>query len=321
MKTDNNKTINNICNIKKDGNSNALDYNKSDDIKRHPCFSAEASRAYGRIHLPVAKSCNISCNYCHRDYDCPNESRPGVTSRLLAPEEAVERIYEVKSLYNEISVVAVAGPGDSLAEPENTLKTFELVRKEFPELIFCMSTNGLNLKENISNLKDADIKFITVTLNATDVAIASKIYRFVNYKGICYKGNEAAELLLEKQLEGIRTAVSKGLIVKINSVLIPGINAQHIKEMSQSIKKMGVYLFNVMPMIPAEKSFFQKIGVSAATRQDIVDVTSGITGINIMKHCRQCRSDAAGLLGNDISSKLNNNKEKYHDNKKCCSGV
>ena len=320
MKTDN-KAINSIRNIKKDGNSNVSDYNNSEDIKRHPCFSVEASKSYGRIHLPVAKSCNISCNYCHRDYDCPNESRPGVTSRLLTPEEAVERIYEVKSLYNEISVAAVAGPGDSLADPDNTLKTFELVRKEFPELIFCMSTNGLNLKENISDLKDADVKFITVTLNATDAAIASKIYRFVNYKGICYKGNEAAELLLEKQLEGIRTAVSKGLIVKINSVLIPGVNDKHIREMSESIKKMGVYLFNVMPMIPADKSFFQKIGVPAATRQDIANVTEGITGINIMKHCRQCRSDAAGLLGNDISSKLNNNKEKDHDNRKCCSGV
>jgi len=320
MKTDN-KAINGTRNIKKDGNSNASDYNKSEDIKRHPCFSVEASKSYGRIHLPVAKSCNISCNYCHRDYDCPNESRPGVTSRLLSPEEAVERIYEVKSLYNEISVAAVAGPGDSLADPDNTLKTFELVRKEFPELIFCMSTNGLNLRENVNNLKDAGIKFITVTLNATDAAIASKIYRFVNYKGICYKGNEAAELLLEKQLEGIRTAVSEGLIVKINSVLIPGINDKHIKEMSESIKKMGVYLFNVMPMIPADKSFFQKIGVPAATRQDIANVTDGITGINIMKHCRQCRSDAAGLLGNDISSKLNNNKEKDHDNRKCCSGV
>ena len=320
MKTDN-KAINSMRNIKKDGNSNASDYNNSEDIKRHPCFSVEASKSYGRIHLPVAKSCNISCNYCHRDYDCPNESRPGVTSRLLTPEEAVERIYEVKSLYNEISVAAVAGPGDSLADPDNTLKTFELVRKEFPELIFCMSTNGLNLKENINDLKDADVKFITVTLNATDAAIASKIYRFVNYKGICYKGNEAAELLLEKQLEGIRTAVSKGLIVKINSVLIPGVNDKHIREMSESIKKMGVYLFNVMPMIPADKSFFQKIGVPAATRQDIANVTEGITGINIMKHCRQCRSDAAGLLGNDISSKLNNNKEKDHDNRKCCSGV
>jgi len=320
MKTDN-KAINGTRNIKKDGNSNASDYNKSEDIKRHPCFSVEASKSYGRIHLPVAKSCNISCNYCHRDYDCPNESRPGVTSRLLSPEEAVERIYEVKSLYNEISVAAVAGPGDSLADPDNTLKTFELVRKEFHELIFCMSTNGLNLRENVNNLKDAGIKFITVTLNATDAAIASKIYRFVNYKGICYKGNEAAELLLEKQLEGIRTAVSEGLIVKINSVLIPGINDKHIKEMSESIKKMGVYLFNVMPMIPADKSFFQKIGVPAATRQDIANVTDGITGINIMKHCRQCRSDAAGLLGNDISSKLNNNKEKDHDNRKCCSGV
>ena len=287
-------------------------------LEKHPCFNKEASKHYGRVHLPVAKTCNISCNYCHRDYDCPNESRPGVTSKLISPEEAVNRIYDVKRLFNDISVAAVAGPGDSLSEPHNTMKTFELVKKEFPEIILCMSTNGLNLADNLDELEDNGVKFITVTLNAIDISVSAKIYRYVNYKGIGYTEKDAAGLLLDQQIKGISKAVKRGFTIKINSVLISGINDFHIKDISEKVKKLGVYLFNVMPMIPAEKSYFYKIDVKGASRKDVVNITKGFEGINIMDHCRQCRSDAAGLLNEDLSRKLSKSEVKLGCKKMPC---
>ena len=110
--------------------------------------------------------------------------------------------------------------------------------------------------------------------------------------------------MLEKQIKGIERAVKTGFTIKINSVLIPGINDFHIKDIAEKAKKLGVYLFNVMPMIPAKKSYFEKIGVKGAVRKDVTDITKDIEGINIMEHCRQCRSDAAGLLGEDLSGRL-----------------
>ena len=279
-------------------------------MEKHPCFNKKASKSYGRVHLPVAASCNISCNYCHRDYDCPNESRPGVTSGLITPEEAVLRIAEVKKIFNGISVAAVAGPGDSLAEPRSTMKTFELIGKEFPGIIPCMSTNGLNLSENLEELRDAGVNFITVTLNAVHSAVAKKIYRYINYRGVVYTEGEAAEILIDRQLRGIENAVKTGFAVKINSVLIPGVNDFHIKDIAEKVKKLGVYMFNVMPMIPAQKSYFYRTGVKGASRKDVVRVTRGLEGINIMDHCRQCRSDAAGLLGADLSGKLKGRQEE-----------
>jgi nitrogen fixation protein NifB len=69
---------------------------KGMDIKStHPCFSKEAHHKFGRIHLPVAPACNIQCRYCIREYDCANESRPGITSRVLKPHEALERVEAV----------------------------------------------------------------------------------------------------------------------------------------------------------------------------------------------------------------------------------
>ena len=59
------------------------------DTNLHPCFNAAVKGECGRVHLPVAPKCNILCNYCNRKFDCVNESRPGVTSAVLTPRQAV----------------------------------------------------------------------------------------------------------------------------------------------------------------------------------------------------------------------------------------
>ena len=61
----------------------------------HPCFNAKAHRTTGRIHLAVAPKCNIQCRYCDRKYDCANESRPGVTSAVLTPDQAMVHLEEM----------------------------------------------------------------------------------------------------------------------------------------------------------------------------------------------------------------------------------
>ncbi|MDR2097843.1 MAG: hypothetical protein LBP37_04915 [Spirochaetaceae bacterium] len=58
---------------------------------RHPWFSGGGGGGHSRVHLPVAPAYNIQCNYCVRKYDRPNESRPGVTARVLSHREASER--------------------------------------------------------------------------------------------------------------------------------------------------------------------------------------------------------------------------------------
>jgi nitrogen fixation protein NifB len=84
-------------------------------LASHPCFNEEAHRHFARMHIPVAPKCNIQCNYCNRKYDCSNESRPGVTSEVLTPEQAVEKVRTVKARIPELSVIGIAGPGDPLA--------------------------------------------------------------------------------------------------------------------------------------------------------------------------------------------------------------
>lgn len=119
-------------------------------VKTHPCLGGEAHFKYGRIHLPVSPSCNIQCKFCRRGFN-KSEVRPGVSSLLLTPEEAVKTVRKALILCPEISVVGIAGPGDTLAT-DHALETFKLVKKEFPHLINCLSTNGLRLEEKAEKI-------------------------------------------------------------------------------------------------------------------------------------------------------------------------
>src|SRR5512137_2262795 len=98
-------------------------------VKNHPCYSEEAHHHYARMHVAVAPACNIQCNYCNRKYDCANESRPGVVSEKLTPEQAARKVVAVASTIPQMTVLALAAPGDPLANPEKTFKTFELIAK------------------------------------------------------------------------------------------------------------------------------------------------------------------------------------------------
>lgn len=125
-----------------------------EEISRHPCYSEEAHRFYARMHIPVAPACNIQCNYCNRKFDCVNESRPGVVSEVLTPEQAERKVRGVAAGLMQLSVVGVAGPGDPLANPEQTFDTFARVRKHVPDVSLCLSTNGLTLYRHVDEIME-----------------------------------------------------------------------------------------------------------------------------------------------------------------------
>ncbi len=269
-------------------------------ISEHPCFSEKACHSFGRMHLAVAPKCNIQCKYCIRDFDCVNESRPGVTSQVLKPKEALERVDQVLEKYHYIKVVAVAGPGEPLFN-EETFETLRMVGEKYPNIILCLSTNGLLLPDKIQELDRLGVCNITVTLNAIDPQIGQHIYDYVNYEGKRYEGLEAATLLCNQQLKGIEEAVRLKKIVKINTVIIPGINDLHIIDIAHKIKSMGVFIHTVMPLIPQYK-FAHIKPPSPEEKRKIQDELGKI--IKQMRHCRQCRSDAIGKLGCDVQQEF-----------------
>ena len=269
-------------------------------IREHPCFSERACHAFGRCHLPVAPTCNIQCNYCIRDFDCVNESRPGVTSKVLNPEEALDMVQKALEKFPYIKVIGIAGPGEPLAN-EETFETLRLLHEKYPNIIKCLSTNGLLLPEKIDLLNKYGVSNITVTLNAIDPEIGAKIYQFVNYKGKRYTGVEAAKILLDNQLKGIEMAVDRHMIVKVNTVYIPGINEDHIPEIAKKVGEMGVYNFNLIPLI-AQYKFADITPPTPEMKRKMQDECEKY--VRQMRHCQRCRADAIGRLGQDVQSCL-----------------
>lgn len=182
----------------------------------HPCLSAQAHFRYGRIHLPVAPRCNIRCGYCDRRYDCANESRPGVTSEVISPEAALDRVERALRLDSRLRVAGVAGPGEPLANPA-TLETLRLIHARFPRLLLCLSTNGLVLSDALPELLDCGVSTLTVTVNTRSVVCAGHVYRTVG--GSADAGAMAA--FLSAQQEGVAKAAEAGLSADLADQEVP----------------------------------------------------------------------------------------------------
>lgn len=271
-------------------------------IHDHPCYSEEAHHYFARIHVAVAPACNIQCNYCNRKYDCANESRPGVVSERLTPEDAVRKVQAVAAKMPELSVVGIAGPGDALADYARTFATFRMLRETLPDLRLCLSTNGLALADHVDTIKELGIDHVTITINAVDPRVSAGIYDWVYYDHRRLRGLEASTVLYQRQMAGLDALVRADVLVKINSVMIPGINDQHLDEVSAEVRRRGAFIHNIMPLIsdPAHGTYFGLNGQRGPTPEELQVVQDRIGGDGrVMRHCRQCRADAVGLLGED----------------------
>jgi len=273
-------------------------------INNHPCYSEGAHQHYARIHVAVAPACNIQCNYCNRKYDCSNESRPGVTSSRLSAQEAVKKVLYVGGDIQQLSVVGIAGPGDALANPKKTFDTFRMLQEKAPDLKLCLSTNGLRIVDYIDQIEKYNIDHVTVTINTVDETgeIGAQIYPWVHWEHKKVWGKEGAKILLERQLKGIKALVDRGILVKANSVLIPGVNDKDLPNVAKKLKEMNVFLHNIMPLLssPEFGTKFGLDGVPSATDQETMAAQEACgMDMKLMKHCRQCRADAVGLIGED----------------------
>ena len=260
-------------------------------INQHPCFNDAAHDLVGRVHLPVAPRCNIQCNYCEHKM-CADVQHPGWAASLLSVAEAIDFVRSVvtdRQAYD--FVVGVAGPGDPLAN-EETFQAQALLHQLYPQIVNCLCTNGLLLEDKLDIMADVGVSALTVTVNASDSRIGLHIYSWAKYRGTVYREQEAAALIIAKQFNGMRKALAAGFPIKVNSVLIPGVNDQHMTELAVRLREVGVTLMNIMPLIPSGKmKDFQ-----APTCDELRKIRQDCEEIIPQFHrCEQCRADVVYL--------------------------
>lgn len=250
-----------------------------------------------RIHLPVAPECNIQCRFCSRKVT-PHDTEtkcPGLSTRILSPAEALQKALEFISEYGKQSIIGVAGPGDPLANPE-TFETLELIRANLPDISLCLCTNGLLLPDKIEALKKLNMHHLSLTVNGIQPDIVKQITPWVIYNNIKIRGNDGAELLIENQMEGIRTALNAGMFIKVNTVVVPRINGSHVTDIANAVKAAGANLFNPVPLIPGGRLSEHK----SPDGEDMARIRKSCEKtLPIFYKCKQCRADAEGIPGQE----------------------
>ncbi|RRJ97009.1 radical SAM protein [Opitutaceae bacterium TAV4] len=271
------------------------------DFSKHPCFNKSSHHTHGRIHLPVAPRCNLQCNFCNRKFDCMNESRPGVTSAVLTPSQAADYLDDTLKRVPNLAVTGIAGPGDPFANAVETMATLTAVRRRHKDMILCLATNGLGLAPHIDNLAALQVSHVTLTVNAVDPEIGARIYAWIRDGHRPMRGLAAAQLLLDRQIDAIQRLKQHGIVVKINTIIMPGINDQHIEDVAVKMAALDVDIMNCMAFLPVAGAEFENIPPPDGA---LVAGTRLRAGRHVpqMTHCARCRADAVGLINQPMTA-------------------
>jgi nitrogen fixation protein NifB len=144
---------------------------------------------------------------------------------------------------------------------------------------------------------------VTVTVNAVDPEIGARIYSWVRDGKKIHRGRKAAEVLLTRQLQGVAGLKARGIMVKVNTIVIPGINDLHVGAVARRMKELGVDLLNCMPVYPNADTPFGDL--PEPEPEEMVKIQAAAEEfLPQMRHCTRCRADAVGLLDADRTEEL-----------------
>jgi nitrogen fixation protein NifB len=92
----------------------------------------------------------------------------------------------------------------------------------------------------------------------------------------------------------------RGITIKINTIVVPGVNDHHVVEIARKVAELGANISNCVPLYPVEETPFASI--ASPSHQQIAAIRTEVSKyLPIMAHCTRCRADAVGLLGEPMS--------------------
>ncbi|WP_048189689.1 GTP 3',8-cyclase MoaA [Methanobacterium sp. SMA-27] len=168
------------------------------------------------LRISITNRCNVKCFYCHHD---------GIVAQdyEMNPEE----IYRVAKIARKIGVDKIRLSG---GEPLIREDVVDIVRRlshlKFRDI--SITTNGTLLGKYAKALVDAGLNRVNVSFDTLN----PETYKFITKRDY-----------MELAKDGIKKAVEAGLNpVKVNMVVMKGINHTEIWEMFQFCRKNGVVL-------------------------------------------------------------------------------
>lgn len=200
-------------------NSNLKDnsFNMRNSRKKSRLIYDRYHRPIINLRVAVTQQCNLRCHYCHR------EGEPSKSETEMTPQE-IGRIVKVLAGLG-VSKVKITG-GEPLLRKDIT----QIVRQiaHTPGITeVSMTTNATLLMEKADDLRKSGLKRVNITLPA----LSPRVYHEIT------GGN------IKSAIKGIKAAIHAGLHpVKINMVLVRGVNSGEVDRMIEFCQKVGAAL-------------------------------------------------------------------------------
>lgn len=194
--------------------------------------------SYGRtinsLRISITNRCNLNCIYCHRE----GESRD-IKTEMTA--EAIKNIVEASKTFG-ISKVKFSG-GEPLIRSD-----FENIIQSLPELDdISATTNGTYLAQRAKSLAESGLSRINISLPS----LSPEKYRKVT-------GGDIRHVL-----QGIDAAVECLAPVKLNMVLLRGINDNEIEKMMDFTRRYeGAVILQLIELMDFRASANYKIDIN-----------------------------------------------------------
>jgi cyclic pyranopterin phosphate synthase len=183
--------------------------------KPMPLLCDSFGRRLNSLRISITQKCNLQCFFCHKEGETDSNGE-------MTPEE-IAKIVKIASEFGMKKIKLTGG------EP--------LLRQDIPRIVseiaqyadeVSLTTNGVLLEKYAQTLHDAGLKRVNVSLSS----ITSENFRKIADKDC-----------VQQVKNGIRAALRSGLYpVKINMVVLKGINVDEIPEAVDFAKEVGATL-------------------------------------------------------------------------------
>lgn len=188
-------------------------------------------RSFKTLRVSLLSKCNLGCVYCTMgDEEVKGLNANGIKTSL--PLESLLAIIQKLHSQLQLETIRLTG-GEPLLYP-NLKEVIEGV-KQMGILQIKLTTNAFLLERQAAGLKKAGMQSINVSLDALDENVFFSMSR---RSGV------------QKVLNGIKTALDVGLEVKINTVVMKGINDSQILPLLEYAgeQSIGIRFLEVMAM-------------------------------------------------------------------------
>lgn len=164
-------------------------------------------------------------------------------SHWVTPGEVMSWIESHEVMTDDGSfIVMIAGPGDPLATPEQTIDIMETVKTRYPNVTFALRSHGFGGADRAERLAELGVDYVELVTDGLDVAALEDIYLWIRPARKTLSLSQAGPILFDEQQKTIKACKEHGITVCGCITLYADSVEGEMADLTGSLKEMGVDL-------------------------------------------------------------------------------